>query len=264
MALPIMTPPPVVEFAEMDRIMHVYRELPNIFSKELARRQQAAGPGAMNGNAKRERTEEPFDSAHKRRDTGETKAQTPSGFSTPGAGPSTPLPPPQLMSQNSSHSNMNMSGGPVQRMSSPSMPPPPVPPGAMGPNDAQVAAMRARQLQMRQAQQQQAQQQQQQQQQLQQQHTESNRQMSPPAGMGMQQGGAGPSPIPTLSQLTPAQLANLQSMGPMAVQHFQVLQNPSHPFMQYLVNQVPGFMSLPTMDKLQKMQVAQVSCEVRR
>ncbi|KAI9063479.1 hypothetical protein FKP32DRAFT_1603650 [Trametes sanguinea] len=212
LALPVMTPPPVVEFTEMDRILHLYRELPSIFAKELARRQQSGAPGVpggqggfVNGSVKRERTEEPGpEGMHKRRDTGESKAQTPSGFSTPGAGPSTPHPPAQsnMQPQMPNHPgqmgmgmgmnmnmNMHMAGGPVPRMGSPSMPPPP---------------------------------------------------------------------------LTPAQIAQLQAIGPNAVQHFQLLQNPRHGFVQYLVQQVPGFMSLPLQDKLQKMQMAQNIFQARR
>ncbi len=237
-ALPKMQCPPAVELPEMERIRQIYRELPTIFAKEIARR-QAHG---MNGNAKRERTEEPsLDSMHKRRDTGENKVTAP--FASPGAGPSTPHPPSQPMQVPIA----NISGGPVQRMGSPAMPPPPVPPGAMGVNEAQLASMRARQQQQMRAvaaMQQQAE----------------GRRMSPPSGMGM--GGmpnvAGPSSMPGVSQLTQQQMATLQAMGPQAVQNFQALQTPGHPFVQYLTQQIPGFPQLPLQEKLQKMQMAQV------
>ncbi|KAI0722019.1 hypothetical protein C8T65DRAFT_172759 [Cerioporus squamosus] len=233
MVLPMIDPPPVVEVPEMPRILQIYRELPAIFAKQLARRQQA---GALNGNAKRERTEEPgHDGLHKRRDTGETKAQIPGSFPTLGAGPSTPHPPSQLPSAGS------MSAGPVPRMGSPSMPPPPVPSGAL--NEAQIAAARARQAaQMRQMQAQQ--------------HAEGARQMSPPAGMSMNNV-AGPSSMPNVPNLNPQQMAVLTSMGPQAVHAFQTLQTPNHPFVQFLMQQVPGFMQLPLQDKLQKMIMAQ-------
>ena len=223
-ALPKMQCPPPVEFPEMERIRQIYRELPTIFAKEIARR-QAHG---MNGNAKRERTEEPsLDNMHKRRDTGETKAAVP--FATPGAGPSTPHPPSQPMQV--PNPIANISAGPVARIGSPAMPPPPVPPGAM-PNEAQIASMRARQQQQMRAaaMQQQAE----------------GRQMSPPSGMGMGVGGmpnvAGPSSMPQLSQ---QQIAMLQAMGPQAVQHFQALHTPGNPFVQYLTQQIPGFPQSP-------------------
>ena len=245
-----MQPPPVVEFSEMERILQIYRDLPTIFAKEIARRQQQG----MNGNSKRERTEEPGpDNLHKRRDTGETKAPA-TPFATPSAGPSTPHPPSQPM-QPVPNPMANLSAGPVPRMGSPSMPPPPVPPGAMGGNEAQLAAMRARQQQMRAAA-------------MQQQHVD-GRQMSPPSGMpgGMGMGNgmgnmpnvAGPSSMPNMPQLTPQQMAALQAMGPQAVQNFQALQTPGHPFVQYLTQQIPGFMQLPLQERLQKMQMAQVS-----
>lgn len=235
MVLPMTDPPPVVEFAEMPRILQIYRELPTVFAKQLARRQQA---GTLNGNAKRERTEEPGqDGMHKRRDTGESKGQVPGTFPTPGAGPSTPHPPSQMPGAT------GMSAGPVPRMGSPSMPPPPVPPGAL--NEAQLAAARARQqAQIRQMQ-------------AQQQHADGVRQMSPPSGM--MNNVAGPSSMPSIPNLNPQQMAMLSSMGPQAVQNFQMLQqNPPHPFVQFLMQQIPGFMQLPLQDKLQKMAMAQV------
>ncbi|KAI0751210.1 hypothetical protein C8Q80DRAFT_1268487 [Daedaleopsis nitida] len=243
MVLPIMQPPPVVEFADMDRILHLYKELPNIFAKEIARRQQS---GLVNGNVKRERTEEPGqEGMHKRRDTGETKMQAPGPFATPGAGPSTPHPPSQPMqSVPGANATLSLSSGPVPRMGSPSMPPPPVPPGAM-PNEAQLVAAR-RQAQIRAMQQQQ--------------HADGSRQMSPPSGMpsGMSMPNvAGPSSMPNMPQLTPQQMAMLSNMGPNAVQHFQILQTPNHPFLQLMLSQVPGFAQLPLQEKLQKMMLAQ-------
>ena len=237
--------PPPVEFPEMERIRQIYRELPTIFAKEIARRQVHG----MNGNAKRERTEEPsMDSMHKRRDTGETKPTAP--FATPGAGPSTPHPPSQPMQV--PNPIANISAGAVARIGSPAMPPPPVPPVAMGTNEAQLANMRARQQQQMRAAA------------MQQQQVE-GRQMSPPSGMGMGVGGmpnvAGPS---SMSQLNPQQMAALQAMGPQALQHFQALQTPGNPFVQYLTQQIPGFPQLPLQEKLQKMQMAQVCRSARR
>ncbi|KAI1785341.1 hypothetical protein LXA43DRAFT_976283 [Ganoderma leucocontextum] len=247
-SLPVMQCPPAVEFPEMERIRQMYHDLPTIFAKEIARR-QAHG---MNGNAKRDRTEEPsLDSMHKRRDTGETKANAP--FATPGAGPSTPHPPSQPMQV--PNPIANISPGPVPRMGSPAMPPPPVPPGAMSANEAQLASMRARQQQMRAA--------------AMHQQAE-GRQMSPPSGMssGMAMGGmqnvAGPSSMPNMPQLSPQQMATLQAMGPQAVQNFQALQTPGHPFVQYLTQQIQGFPQLPLQEKLQKMQMAQQMLQARQ
>ncbi|RDX52942.1 hypothetical protein OH76DRAFT_1343952 [Lentinus brumalis] len=234
MVLPMIDPPPVVEVPEMPRILQIYRELPTIFAKQLARRQQV---GALNGNAKRERAEEAGqDGTHKRRDTGETKVQIPGSFPTPGAGPSTPHPPSQILGA------PGMSAGPVPRLGSPSMPPPPVPSGAL--NEAQLAAARARQAaQMRQIQ-------------AHQQHVDNARQMSPPSGMPMNNV-AGPSSMSNIPNLNPQQMAVLTSMGPQAVQAFQLLQTPNHPFVQFLLQQIPGFMQLPLQDKLQRVIAAQ-------
>ena len=78
-------------------------------------------------------------------------------------------------------------------------------------------------------------------------------------GMGNMPNVAGPSSMPNMPQLTPQQMAALQAMGPQAVQNFQALQTPGHPFVQYLTQQIPGFMQLPLQERLQKMQMAQVS-----
>jgi multidrug efflux pump subunit AcrA (membrane-fusion protein) len=129
--------------------------------------------------------------------------------------------------------------------------------------EAQIAASqreRARSLQIQQAVRQQ-QQQQQQQQQLQQQNA---RQMSPPAqrtsqtpGQGQQhhQGG-GPS-IMSNANINPA--AATAAFGPNAMHNIQMLQNPSHPFMQYMAQNVPGFATLSVQQQLHRMHGVQVS-----
>ncbi len=249
MVPPMMHAPPIVEFAEMERVLQLYKELPNIFAKELARRNQTR---IVNGNAKRERTEEAGqEGMHKRRDTGETKAQLPVSLASPGAGPSTPHPPSQTMQHVPGASqSMNLSAGPVPRMSSPSMPPPPVPPGVM-PNDAHAQFVDAR---ARQAQQMRAMAQQQQ-------LGDGSRQMSPssgsPSGMSMQNV-AGPSSIPNMPQVNPGLMQQLQNMGPQAVHNYQILQTPNHPFVNFLVQQVPGFTQMSLHEKLMKMSAAQV------
>ena len=240
MAIPIMQPPPPVEFSDMERILQLYRGLPTLFAKQIARRQSAAAGGVMNGNAKRERPDElGVDGMHKRRDTGETKASTPSAMSTPGAGPSTPHLPSQPMQQVS-----GVGAGPNagMRMGSPSMPPPPVPPSAMGGTPEQLAA-RARQVQLRQAMA------------AQQQLGDGGRQMSPSTsmgGMGMpnMQNGVDASGMPNMQQM---------SSNPSMQQIWQILNTPNHPIMQFLMQNVPNFMQLSPQEKMQKIQIAQVS-----
>ena len=210
------------------------------------RRQSMSGPGgvAPNGHLKRERPEDvSIDSvsANKRRDTGESKTSTPAP-STP-LGASSPIQP--------ISATMTQPGTPTHPISapsmmgssssSPSMPPPSVPPGMMPPgSEAQMAAARARHLQMRQAMQQQS-------------MGDSSRQMPPG---GPQQGGMS---MPGTSSIPPATLAVLQTMGPSAVQCFQILQNPQHPLVQYIHANSPNFQSLPLQQQIQQMQKVQVS-----
>lgn len=262
MALPIMQPPPFVDFASTERIQQLYAELPSIFAKEISRRQQMgpssstqlSQPSLPNGTLKRDRPDESIpDLSNKRRDTGETKAP-------PLIAPVPPIPHPAAsqLPHNlppAASSPPSVPPHPASQMRSPSMPPPGVPPGMVsGTNDAQLAAARERTRQM---QMQQAMRQQQQQQQQQQQHAEGSRQMSPPA-IPQQPNVAGPSSMPPINQLNQQQIAALTALGPQAVQNYQILQNPQHPFVQYLVQQVPGFLQLPLQQQLHNMQRAQV------
>ncbi|OJA18374.1 hypothetical protein AZE42_00756, partial [Rhizopogon vesiculosus] len=257
LALPTMDAPPPVEFVSMDRIQQLYADLPTIFAKEIARRQVTFGtqysptaPSALvNGSLKRSRPDDVTDPMNKRRDVGETKShsmQPPAipSISISGSGqrvsPTSSFPAP-------AHSNLSVAGAPQSpRDPSPSisMPPPLSTPSLpFGANEASIAATtraRAREMQIHQAREQQlrtAQMQQQQQQQMQ-----GARQISPP----------------TTSPQIP------QSSGPGATQHphapfgpnasaMQILQDPSHPFMAYLMSQIPNFTSLPLQQQLLKL-----------
>jgi hypothetical protein len=131
--------------------------------------------------------------------------------------------------------------------------------------EAQIAASqreRARSLQIHQAHQ--AQQAVLQQQQLQQQQ-QNTRQMSPPSaqrtsqtpGQGQQHHQGGGPPTMSIANINPA--AATAAFGPNAMQNIQMLQNPTHPFMQYMTHNVPGFATLPVQQQLQRMQGVQVS-----
>lgn len=246
----------------MDRIQALYSELPVLFGKDLRRQQmsnngtpQPTGQNMPNGLLKRERPDDPtVDVVNKRRDTGESKGSTPApstpqGNSSPAqSGPHSMLPPatpPNSMPPPALH-------GPSS--ASPSMPPPSMPMGMhsnQGEAQLAVARERARQMQIRQAMQQQQQQQQQQ--------GMADSMMS--AAHGLQQPGmtmqnvAGPS---TMVHNPQAQMAALTSMGPMAMQALQILQNPNHQMVQYLVQSVPGFQSLPLQQQIQHLQKLQV------
>lgn len=183
-----------------------------------------------------------MEAANKRRDTGESKASTPAP-STP-LGNSSPIQPiSATMTQPGTPTHPigapNMTG---PSSSSPSMPPPSVPPGMMpNANEAHILAAR-RQAQMRQALQQQA-------------MGDAGRQMS---SGPTQTGGMSMQSMASSSSLSHANMAALSAMGPAAVQCFQILQNPQHPLVQYMITNVPGFQSLPVHQQIQQMQKIQV------
>ena len=64
---------------------------------------------------------------------------------------------------------------------------------------------------------------------------------------------------PVSAQLGQAQASSLASLGPAAMQQYQILQNPSHPMVQYLHQTTPNFSSLPVAQQLQRLQTVQVS-----
>ena len=96
----------------------------------------------------------------------------------------------------------------------------------------------------------------------QQSHGEGGRQMSPPSSMvsGGMPSGMSMSNMP--NAVDPSAMSNMQQMNasnPNMNQFYHILSTPNHPFVQFLVGQIPGFMQLPLPEKLQKMQMAQVS-----
>ena len=66
-------------------------------------------------------------------------------------------------------------------------------------------------------------------------------------------------PVNTVPANIPPQVA---AMGAAAVQYYQVLQNPSHPMVQYITNSIPGFQSLPINQQIVKMHQVQVGFPV--
>ncbi|KAJ7163781.1 hypothetical protein C8R43DRAFT_988630 [Mycena crocata] len=230
--LPMMDPPPPLDFYPTERIQELYVELPTIFAKELARRSAAASSPL---SLKRDRSDEGMgDGMNKRRDTGENKM------------PTSMMPPPPIRSPvgNASASAFppNMTNG----TATPPVPGEPQNPGMIG--DPQLSAAsrdRARQAQMQRQQQQQA-----------------NRQMSPPGnnpGMG---GGGGQPPNNAIAG--PSGGLNIASLPPNVQQMYGLLQQPSHPFVQYMLRNVPGFQAMPVQMQLQKMIAAQTSMRERQ
>lgn len=274
--LPPMEPPADVDFASMERIKQLYADLPTMFAREIARRQQSipSKPPSLppstpvNPSLKRDRPEEiETNIANKRRDTGESKS--------PPMRPPTVPPTPSMMGSpmtasfpmsNSPTMNPmgNMTHPPQPPMGMPSIAPPSLPqgmPSGGSATEAQIAAAqreRARQMQIQQARQQQQQQLQQQQQQL------NARQMSPPSipssaqmpGQSQPQNLAGPSNMSNINMSSPAAI---NAFGPNAAQNMQILQNSNHPFVQYLNQKFPGFGTLPLPQQLQRMHHTQVS-----
>ncbi|KAF9242921.1 hypothetical protein BU15DRAFT_43484, partial [Melanogaster broomeanus] len=262
MALPTMEPPIAVEFAAMDRIYHIYADLPTIFAKDIARRQlmntQHHGspitPSTMtNGTLKRNRPDDLQDLASKRRDIGDNKSQsmqTPAvpSISISGAGSHTnhpgPFPPP-----NPSTISVSAAQGIPQspRVSSPAMPPPSAAPSLpFGATEASIAASlraRDRDIQIQQAREQQLRQA------TQMQHIQAARHMSPPSTSPQAPQGVGGMPG--------GQPNSLAAFGPQAQQLLAILQNPNDPLMQYMIQQMPQFTSLPLQQQMQKLQMFQ-------
>ncbi|KAJ7179578.1 hypothetical protein C8R46DRAFT_644387 [Mycena filopes] len=227
--LPMMDPPPPLDFYPTDRIEELYMELPTVFAKDIARRASTSSP------LKRERSDDnvPPEMMNKRRDTGENKtmmAPPPMPSSSPVANASSPF--------NPNPAAMTNGAGP----------PPPSSADPLGPQnsmmgDPQLSVAtreRARQAQMRAAAAQQG-----------------NRQMSPPgsnvpisgpAGGGFPPGGQGGNAIagPSGGGAPPAMPPHVQQM-------YSILMTPGHPFVQYMSRMMPNFDSLPVTVKLQHM-----------
>ena len=261
--LPAMDAPAVVDFISMDRIIQLYTDLPTIFARDIARRQQVMASqaslalSAPSYNLKRERTEEvELNIANKRQNTGDNKSPP----SMPLIDPPTSFP----MSDNGlSGVIANMSQPPMQGMAS--IAPPALPHGfsglqsGQGATEAQVAAAaerdRARQQQIQEAIRRNQLQQQQQ----------NNRQMSPNQGGVPSMPGQGQvqsrQPGPGLPNIDFSSPRAIEHFGPNAAQNMQMLQNPSHGFIQYLHAKIAGFDSMPLQQQLQRMHQVQVRCQ---
>jgi len=251
MALPVMQPPTSVDFLSMDRIYQLYATLPTIFANDISRRSQSTGsPGAGVARSvspiislKRDRNDESsLDLVNKRRDTGETKIsslpsvplnnnQAPFPSIAPSISPpaamqpsqqpiaSSSMPPPSQIPSMSSHAPDSRQQNQPMR---------PVPPQHQTPQNLQ-----------------------------------SNfRQTSPSATTHPGMPGSIPSNPAGPSNHTvngnPVQAPGLNALGPLAVQYYNILQNPTHPMVQYLVNSVPGFQSMPVQTQITKLHQIQV------
>lgn len=250
MALPVMQAPTGVDSMSMGRIYQLYATLPTIFANDVIRRNQSEGSPATARSVspsislKRDRTEEaPVDLVHKRRDTGESKMgmTPPSLLSHQAPFPSiTPsISPPAAIYQGHPPSNSMPPPSQIPSMSPPAPDPrrqnqamrPPPPQHLSQPNIQQLPT----------------------------QISPSNSSHSGITG-SMPPNISGPPQSP--SNGTTPQAAALNSLGPMANQYYQILQNPSHPMVQYLINSIPGFQSLPLnvqIGKLHQMQVRSIS-----
>ena len=269
MSLPIIDPPPPVDFYSCERMQQLYNEMPGFFAKEIARRHQlgipliisGSGPfQSLNPSQKRERSEDNIpDPSSKRQNIGDVKSSqlmpppsisnlnptpasnpTVSSLSMPNGqtGPSTPTIASQQFSRQSPDANASQTNMPQQPLHSS--------------QEAQMmASARARQqAHLR------AQQQQQQQQQHQQQQAVNSKQPNTTQGVG-----------PTMGMNTSGVSGGGQmghGAGNAAAGHHtitmqqavQILQNPNHPIIQYLMRAIPGFQSLSQQNQIQKIAMA--------
>lgn len=237
----------------MDRIHHLYSDMSTIFAKDVARRQlnlshqgSPTAPSVVpNGALKRTRPDDLPDFASKRRDIGENKPQVPQApppVISLSSAPPHPNPPSTFHPP--TQPNIGMSTAQVMpqspRVSSPGMPPPAATPSLpFGATEASIAAStrtRARELQIQQAREQQLRQA------AQMQQMQAGRHMSPPS----------------TSQQAPQGVAAGQSNAAFGPQAQSILQNHNHPLMQYMIQQMPQFTSLPPQQQMQKLQMLQV------
>ncbi|KAH8074937.1 hypothetical protein BXZ70DRAFT_744128 [Cristinia sonorae] len=208
-ALPNMQSPPSVPSASMERIQHIYAELPTLFQKDIARREQQNNSSLL----KRDRPDETFPNmTSKRRDTGDGKSMS---FS-PSPSQSTTFTqfPVQSTGVPEAGASSNSSAGPSMQLQSPA-------------GGHHTGLQDPRQLHSRLGQHP---------------HLEP-RQASPP--------GASPSAGHPQMQMSQAQATSVLQ------QQYQILQNPSHPMVQYLNQTIPNFSTLPVPQQLQKMQTVQ-------
>lgn len=238
-----MQPPPPVDFVSMDRLQQLYSELPALFAKDIARRQHLqqqqqlmnAMSAPAGGSTKRDRPEDmTAEITSKRRDTGDAKSMTLGSSASPAAASPQPnLNLPQSPHLSQSHSRSSIS---VPSAGSPSMPPPSAPTPSAFDAQANAARERSRSMQMG----------------TPGQPGQINRQISPSNAQRPIQSTAGPSS----GSHSAAVMASVAQMGPAAMQAYQVLQTPSHPIMQYLLHNIPNFMSAALPHQLQQIRAA--------
>jgi len=205
----------------MERIYQLYSTLPTIFANDIARRQNGMARRSQSPSVslKRDRTDEHgTDIGNKRRDTGEHKLSSL---------PTSPSNQPPTSFNTPSTANTPQSITPSVSMGPPSHVPPNADPRR------QMTAMRPPM----------------QPQQHPQSMVQSNNVQPNPTAMQP------PNPPTTMPANIPPQIAG---MGAAAVQYYQVLQNPSHPMVQYIMNSFPGFQSLPINQQIMKMHQVQV------
>jgi hypothetical protein len=248
MALPVMQPPTSVDFLSMDRIYQLYATLPTIFANDISRRGPSAGPSGGSVarsvsptiSLKRDRNDETsLDMVNKRRNTGETKNsslpatllhsnQAPHHNIAPSVSPPAAMQPGQHLPASSMPPPSQIISTPVSDPRQQNLPMRPIPPQHQPPQSLQ-----------------------------------SNLQQTSPSAV-IHPDISGPilsnTPGPSSSTVNgnTAQAAGLNSLGPLAIQYYNVLQNPSHPMVQYLVNSVPGFQSMPVQTQIMKLHQIQV------
>jgi hypothetical protein len=219
-----MQPPPPIDFVSTERLRQLYMAMPAIFSRDVARGKGQLVPTQSTSTLKRERAAEP-ELSMKRRDTGESKG---------GLG----MPPPATPALA------------AKTVAAPAQPFAGVTSQGMTPDRTRMLQMRQQQAQI-----------QPQTPQVQQSHVAGVRQMSPPqvsaAGVGMSMGASQGQSQPANTHANAMQQI-VNSFGPAGLAFVQQLQDPNSPFIKYMVEQIPNFMSLPLQQQLKRMQQTQV------
>ena len=228
-----MQPPPPIDFISTEAVRQLYAAMPTVFARDIARAKGQSILPQSTPTLKRERPADGPELALKRRDTGESKAGT--GMPPPAT--------PSLAPKSVPISTQSFPGG--------------VPQGTMA-DRARMAQVRQQQVQL-QAQAPPAQQP----------HVSTGvRQMSPPqgsnagvgigvgvgAGVGQSQGqpqGQGQGQTAAMQQI-------VNNFGQQGLAFLQQLHDPNSAFVKYMVEQIPGFMTLPLQQQLESMQQAQV------
>ncbi|KIJ56918.1 hypothetical protein M422DRAFT_40487 [Sphaerobolus stellatus SS14] len=276
--LPIMSPPPPVSFVSTQHINELYQKLPNLFAKDIAKRQKEASLASMGGVKRVAESSSDDNVMRKRVDTGERRMSNPpmSAGSPPMARSSS------VMSNGPGGSSMNPAAVGMNALN-----PEPMAQGGMGMGMGMVLPQSASQQQsymrvspesmsmgnpqglpagMEMAQMHRARQQPPHLRQIQANVPQKDPQRMPPPPLpnGMQNMGGRPEGNPP-AQAPQLQQAVLQTFGQSGLQNFNALQQgPNHPFVLYMVNHVPGFMQMPLQDKLRKMQGVQQQIQQTR